>query len=162
MVGLVHYIGYGLLGEVGDGVYRGNLHFLVDGFGLRVERAAEDVGEADDVVNLVRIVGTAGRHQYIRACGHGVLVRYFRSRVGKGEHNGMVGHAAHHILCQYIAFGQAEEYVGAFDGFGKGMHVATVGCKVTFLFGQVFAVAGDDAFAVQHQDVFTARAERLV
>ena len=140
----------------------GNLHFLVDGFGLRVERAAEDVGEADDVVNLVRIVGTAGRHQYIRACGHGVLVRYFRSRVGKGEHNGMVGHAAHHILCQYIAFGQAEEYVGAFDGFGKGMHVAAVGCKVTLLFGQVLAVAGDDAFAVQHQDVFTARAERLV
>ena len=162
MVGFVHHVGYGLFGKIGDGVYGSNLHLFVDGLCLCIECAAEDIGEADNVVNLVRIVGTAGRHQYVRTRCHSVFVGYFRSRVGKGEYNGVVGHAAYHILRQYIAFGKAEEYVGAFDGFGKGMHVAAVGCKVTLLFGQVLAVAGDDAFAVQHQDVLAACAERLV
>ena len=162
MVGFVHHVGYGLFGKIGDGVYGSNLHLFVDGLCLSIECAAEDIGEADNVVNLVRIVGTAGRHQYVRTRCHGILVGYFRSRIGKGEYNGVVGHAAYHILRQYIAFGQAEEYVGAFDGFGKGVHVAAVGCKVTLLFGQVLAVAGDDAFAVQHQDVLAACAERFV
>ena len=104
VVCLVHHIGHGLLGKVGNGVYGSNFHCFVDGFCLRVEGTAEDVGETDYIINLVRIVGTTGRHQYVRTCRHGVFVRDFRSRVGKGKHDGMVCHAANHVLGQHITF----------------------------------------------------------
>ncbi len=50
---------------------RGDLHLHVDGGGAHVERAAEDVGEAEHVVDLVRIVRAAGRHDGVVAhLGH--------------------------------------------------------------------------------------------
>ncbi len=58
LVDVVHHVGYGLLGQVGNGVDGGQLHLLVDGRSMYVQCATEDVGEADDVVDLVGIVGT--------------------------------------------------------------------------------------------------------
>ena len=55
------------LGQFGDGVYRRLLHGFVDGGGAHVQRAAEDEGEAQDVVDLVRIVGAAGGHDGVGA-----------------------------------------------------------------------------------------------
>ena len=45
----------------------GDLHLHVDGGRAHVERAAEDVGEAEHVVDLVRIVGASGRHDGVVA-----------------------------------------------------------------------------------------------
>ena len=56
MISLVHNIGHGLFCQVGNGMYGGNFHFLVDGFCLSIERATEDIGETDYVINLIRIV----------------------------------------------------------------------------------------------------------
>ena len=42
------------------------------------------------------------------------------------------------------------------------MYIATVGGKVTFLLGQILAVAGDDSLTVQHQDILTACTERFI
>ena len=67
MVSLIHYVGDGLLGQVSDGTYSSELHLLIDGGSLCVERTAEDIGEADDVVDLVRIVGAASSHQHVGA-----------------------------------------------------------------------------------------------
>ena len=58
LIDVVDDIGYGLLGQVSDGVNGGQFHLLVDGCSVNVKGTAEDVGEADDVVNLVGIVGT--------------------------------------------------------------------------------------------------------
>ena len=38
----------------GNGLHGGHLHLLVDGAGAAVERSPENIGEADDVVHLVR------------------------------------------------------------------------------------------------------------
>ncbi len=67
MIGFIYDIRYRLFCQIGDGVYSGNLHILVDCFGMRVQCAAEDIGETDYIINLVRIVGTSGCHQYIGA-----------------------------------------------------------------------------------------------
>jgi hypothetical protein len=48
------------LRQVGDGVHRGDLHLVGDRRRAAVQRAAEDVREAQDVVDLVREVGAAG------------------------------------------------------------------------------------------------------
>ena len=48
------HVGRRLARELRDGVDRGELHLLVDGGGADIERAAEDEGKAQDVVDLVR------------------------------------------------------------------------------------------------------------
>ena len=159
MVSFVDHVGHRFLGQSGDGTYGSQFHFFIDGSGTGVEGTTENVGESDDIVDLVRIVGTSGRHQYVRAGSHGIFVGNFRSRVGQGEDNRMRGHAAHHILCQDIAFGQPEEYIGTFNGFCQGVDVGTVGRKEFFLFVEVGTLLGDDSFAVNHDNVFQTGTE---
>ena len=159
MVSFVDHVGHRFLGQSGDGTYGSQFHFFIDGSGTGVEGTTENVGESDDVVDLVRIVGTSRRHQYVRAGSHSVFVGDFRSRVGQGEDNRMGGHAAHHILCQDVSSGQSEEYIGAFDGFCQGVDVGTVGGKEFFLFVQVGTLLGDDSLAVEHDNVFQTGAQ---
>jgi hypothetical protein len=52
------------------------LHVVVDGGGPHVQRAAEDVGEAEHVVDLVRVIRAARRHDAsvrISATSSGVI-----------------------------------------------------------------------------------------
>ena len=98
MVCFIHNIGYRLFCQIGDGMYRSYFHLLVDGFGLSVESPAEDVREADYIVDLVRIIRTAGCHQYVRTGGHGIFVRDFRCRVGESEYDRHRSHASYHVL----------------------------------------------------------------
>ena len=60
LIDVVHHIGHGLLGQVGNGVHGSQLHLFVDGGGMNVQGSAEDVGEANDVVDLVGIVRATG------------------------------------------------------------------------------------------------------
>ena len=62
MIGGGHLIGNILARQACEGLGGGDLHFLVDGAGPHIEGAAEYVGEAQDIVHLVGIVGAAGRH----------------------------------------------------------------------------------------------------
>ena len=66
-------VGGRLAGERGDGFDRRPLHLLVDGGGADVECPSEDVGKAQDVVDLVRIVGAAGADKGIRTGCYGLL-----------------------------------------------------------------------------------------
>ena len=47
-----------LAGKLGQGLGGGDLHFVVDAGRAHVERAAENEGEAEDVVDLVRIIAS--------------------------------------------------------------------------------------------------------
>ena len=152
----VHYIRYRLFCQIGDSVYCCDFHFFVDRFGLCIECAAEDVREADYVVDLVRIVGTSGCHQYVGAGAHCIFVRDFRCRVCQCEYDRHGSHAAHHVLTQYVTFGQAEEYISAFDRFFQCVDIRAVGGKISLLFVEVGTCLADNAFAVQHDDIFEA------
>ena len=159
LVHVVHHVGNGLLGQVGDGKHGGHLHLFVDGAGMHVEGAAEDVGEANHVVDLVGIVGTPGGHQHVGTGVHGVLVGYLGHGVGQGEDNGRIGHRAHHVLRQHVALREPHEDVGAADSLLQGVHVAAVGGEEALLLVQVLAVAADHTLRVEHQDVLLLRAK---
>ena len=58
MIYVVHDVWHRLLSQVGDGVNGCHLHLLVDGTGVNVECATENIWETDNIVNLVWIVGT--------------------------------------------------------------------------------------------------------
>ena len=59
LIYIVHHVGNGLLGKIGNSMNGSHLHLLVDGSGVNVERTTENVREADDIVDLVRVVGAA-------------------------------------------------------------------------------------------------------
>ena len=75
----------------GDGAGRRQLHVLGDGGGPGVERAPEDAGEAQHVVDLVREVAAPGGHDRHDVAG-GLLGPDLRIGVGQGEHDGVLGH----------------------------------------------------------------------
>ena len=162
MICCVYYIGYRLFGQVGDGVYCCDFHFFVDCFRVRVECATEDVWESDHVVDLVGIVGTSGGHQYVGAGVHCFFVSNFRIGVCQCEDDRHRSHAAHHILAQYVAFGQAEEHVCAFDCFFQRVDIRAVCGKISLLFVEVGTCLADNAFAVQHDDVFETCPQRYI
>ena len=158
-VGLGHIGGDGLLGEGGDGAHGTLFHLLVDGGGGHVERTAEDVGEADHVVDLVGIVGAAGAHEHFGAGGFGLLVGDFGHWVGESEDDGALGHAAHHVGTHDVAFRQADEDIGAAHGLFERVDVGALSGKLTLLGVDVGARLGDDAARVEHDEVFAARAK---
>ena len=97
----------------------GDLHRVVDGRRAHVERAAEDVGEAQDVVHLVRVIAAAGRDDRVLADRSRLLGRDLGVRIGHGEDDRLVGHRLHHVLGQRALHGQAEEDVRALHRLGQ-------------------------------------------
>ena len=68
--------------ELRDGFYRGDLHRLVDRGRIHVQRATEDEREAEDVVDLVRIVRAPGGDDRVGASGAHLVGQDFGIGVG--------------------------------------------------------------------------------
>ena len=143
----------------GDRLDAGELHRLVDHRGADIQRAAEDVREAQRVVDLVRIVRTAGGDDAVRAHRLGVFRGDLRVRIGQREDDRPRGHRRDHLRLQDAAGGQAEEHVGAVDDFGERARcgVARVARLVRV---QVAAAGVQHAVAIQRQDVLRLHAQR--
>src|SRR3546814_3230695 len=62
-------------GKIGERLDAGDLHLLVDGRRPDVERAPQDEGKAEDVVDLVRVVGATRRDDGVGPGGAGLLGR---------------------------------------------------------------------------------------
>ena len=76
-----------------DGARRRELHLLVDRARADVERAAEDAGEGEDVVDLVGVVRAAGGHD--RDVVADLLGLDLGDRVGHREDDRVARHGAH-------------------------------------------------------------------
>ena len=59
LVDIVHNVRDRLLGQVCNGIYGSKLHLFVDSSSVNIQSSAENVGEADDIVDLVRVVCTS-------------------------------------------------------------------------------------------------------
>ena len=77
-IGRRHFVGHVLAREIGESLSRSDLHFHVDRLGPHVERAAKDVGKAEHVIDLVRVVGAPSRDDHVIARLFGVFRRDFR------------------------------------------------------------------------------------
>src|SRR5215831_21115019 len=76
----------------GDGARGGQLHLVVDEARPDVEQPAEEAGEAQHVVDLVRVVTASGGH-YPRVAER-LLRLYLRHRIRHGEDDPVPRHAA--------------------------------------------------------------------
>ena len=149
------------LRQRGEGLGGGDLHGLVDFRGFHVKRAAEDVGETGDVVDLVRVVGAPGPHDAIGAGRLGVFIRDFRIRIRHGEQHRLVGHGAHHILRNQILGGKAEEQVRALHAVREAPQIFLLR-EFQLVFGQIRALLVNEPLGIEHADVPALYPQRAV
>src|SRR5713226_4080645 len=117
------------LGEAhagGDGVGGRDLHLVVHQPRPGIEQPAEEAGEAEHVVDLVRVVGAAGSHHPHVALG--LLRLDLGHRVRHREDDPVAGHALDVPHREHPRHRQADEHVRAPDGVGHpALDVAGIG-----------------------------------
>ena len=107
-------------GQGGDGLDAGALHVLVDLGRATIQGATEQEGEAEDVVDLVGVVGAPGGDDRVRPGGLGLLRRDLRVGVGEGEDQGILRHPRQPGGFEDTASGEAEKDIGIGQGLLQG------------------------------------------
>jgi len=96
-IGHGDFFGYLFASQFGNRMGGSNLHFLVDPGGPHVQRAAEDEGKAENIVDLVGIVGASGGNDRIGPRRLGVGRGDFRIGVGHRKNDRFRGHVLDHF-----------------------------------------------------------------
>ena len=127
-----------------------------------VERAAEDVGEAQDVVDLVGIIRAPGAdHRVGRAAASASSGMISGLGLASARISGRGAMRLHHVRLQHAAGRQAEEDVRAVDDLGRACAPRSPGRRRAFHRSiSVGAALVDDALDVRDEDVLAPRAER--
>ena len=146
--------------ELRDRVDGGMLHFLVDAGGADVERAAEDEREAQDVVDLVREVGTPGADHRVGARFARLVRHDFRVRIGQRHHQRLVRHRLDHLGLQHVGRGNPQEDIGAADHVGQHARIGLLRIDRLPAVHQRVAALMHHAVDVADPDVLALRAER--
>ena len=139
----------------------GDLHFLVDRGRAHVERAAEDEGEAEDVVDLIRIIAAAGRDN---AIGAHCLCRGRRDLgvgIGHRKNNRRRCHLLQKGGRQRVLRRQPEEDVGPVERLFEAAPVGLRRMRRLPLVHPLSASLVDDAGPVAHDDVVVPHTHRL-
>ena len=152
-IGGRHLVRHVLAREVGQRLHGRKLHLHVDRRGAHVEGAAEDVGEAEDVVDLVRIIRTPGRHDRVLAHRVSLLGRDLGVGVGHGEDDGLRRHALHHLGAERALGREAEEDVRPRDRLGQRALRGRRGMGRLPLVHAGFPALVHDAFGVAEKNV---------
>ena len=141
---------------------RRDLHLLVDVARAHVERAAEDAGEREHVVDLIRIIAASGGDDpcAARLCRVG---EDLRRRVRAGENDRVLVHRFDHLGRDGIRRTHADKHVRAHQHIGERPRLAAQVrglCHLGLDPVQPLAALVDRALAVAHRDVAEARGEQ--
>ena len=159
-VGRSHFLRHPLSRELGDGFGSGDLHLLVDRGRLDVERAAEDEGEAQHVVDLVGEIRAPGGDDGIGPRSLGFVRHDFRHRVGHGEDDGLVRHLLYPFRLQRPGGGKTEEDVRPDQRFFEAACLGFDGMRALPLI-HVVAPRIDRSGPVAHDHVVVGQAHAL-
>ncbi len=149
-----HHVALFSLRQLGDGTHRGHFHLGGDGGGATVERTAENVGEAQHVVDLVRIVRPARGDDGIRPRRARLFRQDFGRGVGQRQDDGLVRHPQGVFGLEHAACGQAEKHVRAVDDFGQGARRGILREAAFVLVHQLGAARVHHAGQIADPDVF--------
>src|SRR5690606_12723034 len=148
-----HHVVLFFLGDFADGPDGGLLHAPGDGGGSNVKRAPENIGEAQDVVDLVGVVGSAGGHHDVVTHRVGIFGKDFRTRVGQRQDERTRRHSLDHFGLQHAPCRQSQEDVGVANDV---VQRASIGILSEALFDRVHehrTALVNDAFDVGYPDV---------
>ena len=158
-VGRGHFGAHFFFGEVGNLAHAGQLHFLGDFGGAAIERTTEDVRKAQHVVDLVRVVRAASRHDAVGAHRLGQLGANLRLGIGQRQDDRLVGHGFQHLGRQHAGGRAAQKHVRAVDRIG---HRARLGFLRKAGFGLVVATGAafvNHPLGIANEDVLKAHAQ---
>ena len=147
-IGRGDFVGHILARQFGDGVGGGDLHRFVDGLGPHVERAAEDVGKAENVVDLVGVVAAPG---CTMASGRTALASsgvISGSGLAIAKMIGALRHALDHLLGQRALDRKAEEHVAACQASARLRALVSTACADLPLVHALGAAAIDHALGI--------------
>src|SRR5690606_6137596 len=97
-----HLLRYRLAGEFSQSLRCRYLHLYGNLFGASIQRTPEKEWEAQGIIDLVREIRAACRHQYIAAYRMGDRWKDFRVWVGQGEYDGIRRHELQQLRIQCI------------------------------------------------------------
>ncbi|ETH82474.1 hypothetical protein L559_1027 [Bordetella pertussis STO1-CHOC-0017] len=145
--------------QAGDGQDRRLFHLARDRGRAHVQRAAEDVRKAQHVVDLVRVIRTAGGHDDVVAHRVRRLGQDLGVGVGQRQDQRVGRHGGHHLGLEHVAGRQAQEHVRALDHLGQGAGLGLAG--EAFLVGvhQLLAALVDHAFDVGDPDMLQRQSQ---
>ena len=92
IIGCVHNRRNGQFCKVGNSSDSSKLHGLIDGCRTTVKGTTENVGEAEDIVDLVGIIAAACCKYDIGTGLQSQIIGNFRIGVGEREYNGFRSH----------------------------------------------------------------------
>ena len=160
-IGGRHLVGNVLAREIGERVRGRDLHLHVDRLGAHVERAAEDIGKSEDVVDLVGIVGAPGGDDHVVARLLRVFRRDFRVGVRHRENDRIGRHGLDHVRRQRPLGRKTEEDIRPGHRFRErpqGRLDRVGGFPLIHAF---LPAAIDDALGVAQDDVRGLEPDRL-
>ncbi len=161
LIGGGHLVRHVLAGEVGEGLRGRDLHLHVDRGRLHVQRPAEDVREAEHVVDLVRIVRSSGRDDHVVADAGHVLGRDLRIGIRHREDDGLVRHRTDHVVREGALHGEAEDGVRPLQRFRQRPRGGLGSVGRFPLVHALGAAAEDDALGVAEDHVVGREAHGL-
>ena len=153
-------VGHVLARQLGQRSRGRDLHLHVDAGRLDVERAAEDIGKAQHVVDLVRVVGPPGRHDGVVAHRGDFLRGDLRIGIGHREDDRLRRHDLDHLRGDRALGREAEENVGACERFGEAARLGLDRVRRLPLVHALLAAAVDHAFGVAQHDVLRLKPDR--
>ena len=146
------------LGQLGNRVHGRNFHLIGDGGGAAVQCPTEDVGEAQDVVHLVRIVRTARGHDDVVAHAVRELGRDLGVGVRQREDHRALGHGGHHLGLEHVAGRQAQEHVRPHHHLGQLARVGLLHELALVVVHQLFAAFVDHTGQIGDEHVLALHA----
>ncbi|MPL75487.1 hypothetical protein SDC9_21311 [bioreactor metagenome] len=162
---LLAAIGRRRLGRGGDAGKRrdaldaGDLHLVVDRRRPDVERAAEDEGEAQDVVDLVRKIRAAGGDDRVGGDRAHLVGQDLGGGVRQREDDRARRHLCHMFGFQHTGAREAEEHVGATDHVIERAQVGLLRIGRLLRVHVLGAAFVDEAVDVAQPDVLALHAE---
>ena len=108
------------------------LHLIINGAGMGIERATEEKRKTQDIVYLVVIVRTSGANDDVTTHFFCLARRDLRIRIGHGKNNRVFGHDAQHVGGQRPFDRNPEKNIRTFHGIFKGTGIRLC-CQALFI-----------------------------
>ena len=147
------------LRQFGNGMDRRNFHFHCDGGSPGIKGAAEDVREAQDVINLVRVVGATSRHDRVVAHRLDFFRGNFRCWVRQRKNQRPRRHLFDHIGLEHATGGQAKENVGTCNHLAQCAGIGFLRVDDLVFVHQLGAAFIDNAGQIGDKNVLAAQPE---
>ena len=107
-------------GQFSKGADTGQLHLLIDCGRTHIQRPPKNVGEAQDVIDLIGIVGAASSDNRIGPSGLGFFRHDFGNWISQRQNQRLDSHRFDHRAGQHPGLGQTQKHVRTHNGVSQG------------------------------------------